>query len=84
MSCYCNLHTGVSVLKPRLEITKVRRECSKSSQVSACTASSNNDHTGVTAIGSNVILDPADCSLDINNVIGPDGPTAIKLGQTNH
>ncbi len=76
-----NLHRRVALVKPWLELSVVWCERSKRSKMPASTASSNHNHVGVAAVLGNVVLDPADGCLHVNNVVGPHRTRAVKLRQ---
>ena len=65
------LHAGVGVLEARLVLRVAGRERRQRGQVAAGGAAGDREVVGVAAVVGDVVLDPGDGALDVDDVRGP-------------
>ena len=64
-------HRGVGVLETRLPLRVVGRQRGQRAQMTARRATGDRNEIGVTAVVGDVLLDPGQRTLDVDDVVGP-------------
>ena len=67
-------HRGVGVLEPGLVLRIVGGQCGQSAKVAARRAAGDRDEVGVAAVFGDVLLDPGQRALDVDDVVRPGVP----------